>query len=147
MLGTRVADPLGIEGAAGATRGLGLLDVQTIMGGDKRLRAVRARHVALDQPFTGYEIHIGRSDGPDCARPFAHVGGRVEGAVSADGHVAGSYLHGMFADDAFRAAWLADLGAQPSDHAHTTRVEATLEALADHLEAHLDVPGLLALAR
>ncbi|MDO5757048.1 MAG: cobyric acid synthase [Rhodobacterales bacterium] len=145
MLGQSVTDPRGIEGAPGSTLGLGLLDVSTMMGGDKSLREVCALHTALDLPFTGYEIHIGQTDGPDCARPFAYVEGRPEGAVSADRRVEGSYLHGMFADDAFRTAWLAGLGAQPSAHAHSARVEATLDALADHLEAHLDVPALLAL--
>ncbi len=146
MLGHRVADPMGIEGPPGDTPGLGLLDVRTVMGGDKQLTEVRACHTMLDLPFTGYEIHIGRSDGPDCARPFAHVRGRPEGAVSPCGRVAGSYLHGMFADDVFRRAWLAELGAQPSDTAYTSRVEDTLDALAEHLTTHLDVPGLLALA-
>ncbi len=146
MLGSCVADPMGIEGAPGDTPGLGLLNIRTVMGGDKRLTNVRARHTTLDLPFTGYEIHIGRSDGPDCARPFALVDGRSEGAVSPDGRVAGSYLHGMFADDAFRGAWLAELGAQPSNTAYTARVEDTLDALAEHLETHLDVSGLLALA-
>ena len=59
----------------------------------------------------------------------------------------GSYLHGMFTDDAFRAAFLGDLGAAPSSHSHAATVEATLDALAAHLEAHLDVAGLLDAAR
>jgi len=147
MLGHSVADPAGIEGEPGETPGLGLLDIRTVMGGDKRLSEVRAQHTALDLPFDGYEIHIGQSAGPDCARPFAHVAGRPEGAVSPDGRVAGSYLHGMFADDAFRRAWLSGLGARPSGHAHSAQVDQTLDALANHLEAHLDVLGLLALAR
>ncbi|MEM8914609.1 MAG: cobyric acid synthase, partial [Pseudomonadota bacterium] len=111
MLGLSVADPEGIEGPPGETDGLGLLNVRTVMGGDKALCEVAARHVGLDLPFKGYEIHIGRTEGPDCQRPFATIRGRPEGAVSADGLVAGSYLHGMFADDGFRAAWLGSLGA------------------------------------
>ncbi|KUF12419.1 cobyric acid synthase [Pseudoponticoccus marisrubri] len=146
MLGRVVADPEGIEGPPGETPGLGLLQVDTVMGGDKSLRRVAAQHATLDLPFTGYEIHIGRSDGPDRARPFARVAGQPEGAVSADGRVAGSYLHGMFAEDAFRAAWLAGLGATGDALAYDATVEATLDALADHLERHLDVAGLLALA-
>ncbi|PVA11344.1 cobyric acid synthase CobQ [Pelagivirga sediminicola] len=146
MLGQNVADPAGIEGPPGETPGLGLLDIRTVMGGDKQTTLAHARHAALDLPFAGYEIHIGQSDGPDCARPFAQVNGRPEGAISADGRVAGSYLHGMFADDSFRRAWLAALGAQPSDHAYSAGVEATLDALAAHVEAHLDVEGLLSLA-
>jgi adenosylcobyric acid synthase len=103
--------------------------------------------VGLDLPFAGYEIHIGRSDGSDRARPFARVDGVAEGAVSADGRVAGSYLHGMFGDDRFRATWLNSNGADASDLGYQAMVERTLDELAAHLETHLDVAGLLALAR
>ena len=147
MLGTRISDPQGHEGPAGDTMGLGLLDIQTVMTGDKRLTRTMGLHAATREAITGYEIHIGRSDGPGRAQPFAHIDGRPEGAVSADGMVEGSYLHGMFAGDAFRAAWLARLGIAASGHAHSATVEATLDALALHLEAHLDVAGLFALAR
>ncbi|MFN3208645.1 MAG: cobyric acid synthase [Roseovarius sp.] len=147
MLGRMVSDPDGIEGPPGDTPGLGLLDIKTVMGGDKSLAQVDAHHVGLDRSFTGYEIHIGRSDGPDRARPFAQVGGTPEGAVSADGRVAGSYLHGMFEDDGFRAAWLGAAGAEVSDQCYRATVDRTLDALAAHLEDHLDVDGLLALAR
>ncbi len=147
MLGHRIADPGGLEGSAGADAGLGLLEIDTVMSPDKRLSLVRATHAATGRPFEGYEIHLGRSDGPDRARPFAHVAGQPEGAVSADGRVCGSYLHGMFADDAFRAAWLAGFGVQAPNGAYGARVDATLDALAAHLESHLDVAGLLALAR
>ncbi len=147
MLGRSIADPEGIEGPAGETQGLGLLDVTTVMSPDKRLTRVRATHAPSGQAIEGYEIHIGRSDGSDCARPFAHVDGTPEGATSADGRVTGSYLHGMFAADAFRAAFLAALGGTPSGLAYASGVEETLDRLAAHLEAHLDVPGLLALAR
>lgn len=147
MLGLSVADPDGIEGPAGETKGLGLLNVRTVMGGDKTLREVSARHAGLNQPFKGYEIHIGETDGPDCQRPFAIINGRPEGAVSADGRVAGSYLHGMFADDGFRRTWLEDQGTSGSDLAYETAVDAALDRLADHLEENLDVSGLLACGR
>jgi adenosylcobyric acid synthase len=146
MLGREVADPEGIEGAAGVTEGLGLLDVATVMTGDKRLTRVTAAH-GSGQRVNGYEIHIGRTDGPDCARPFAEVDGRAEGAMSADGRVVGSYLHGMFRDDGFRAAWLAGFDVVAGSGGYDAGVERTLDALADHFEAHLDVAGLLALAR
>lgn len=147
MLGKIVADPDGIEGPAGQAEGLGLLDVTTIMTPDKRLARVTAVHDATGLSVAGYEIHIGRTEGADCLRPFAHIDGRAEGAIRADGRVTGSYLHGLFASDAFRAAFLARLGIAASDLRHGVVVEETLEALADHVEAHLDVPGLLALAR
>jgi adenosylcobyric acid synthase len=147
MLGTWVRDPQGIEGVAGDTPGLGLLDVDTTMSPDKTLTRVDAVHIATQCPISGYEIHIGRSEGPACARPFALVNGAAEGAVSPDGRIMGSYLHGMFSDDSFRAAFLAARGAAPSSLAYSETVEQTLNALAAHLEAHVDVDALLRLAR
>lgn len=147
MLGRSVADPQGIEGPPGTTPGLGLLEVDTVMHPDKRLARVRASHAATGLAVSGYEIHIGATEGPDRARPFAFVDGAPEGARSADGRVEGSYLHGLFAEDGFRAAWLAGLGAAAGGVAYGPAVEQVLDGLAAHLEAHLDVPGLLALAR
>lgn len=146
MLGQTVADPDGIEGPAGITQGLGLLDVSTTMTQDKRLTRTQAVHVGTGQAISAYEIHIGRSDGPARARAFAIVQGQTEGAVSPDGLVMGSYLHGMFSSDAFRAAFLAGLGVTSGPRDHKAEVEETLNALAAHIEAHLDVAGLLALA-
>ncbi|MBF9048656.1 cobyric acid synthase [Roseobacter sp. HKCCD9010] len=147
MLGRVVADPEGIEGPAGETPGLGFLDIETVMTPAKRLTEVDAVHAASGAGFHGYEIHIGVSDGPDRARPFAYIADTPEGAVSADGRVQGSYLHGMFRDDEFRAAWLGQFDVAASDAAYGESVEQTLDALADHMEAHLDVSGLLGLAR
>jgi adenosylcobyric acid synthase len=146
MLGRVIRDPEGIEGTAGATEGLGLLEVETVMTPEKRLVLTEAVHVATGAPLSGYEIHVGRTEGADRARPFARVAGQPEGAVSADGQVAGSYLHGMFSADGFRSAWLVAQGAEASDRQYEAGVEAALDALADHIEAHLDVEGLLALA-
>ena len=145
MLGQTISDPEGIEGAAGEAPGLGHLDVTTVMSPDKRLTRTSAIHAATGAAMEGYEIHIGRTEGPDRARPFAQVDGAPEGALSADGRIMGSYLHGMFAGDVFRAAFLASLGA-PSGAHYGASVERTLDALADHMEAHLDMDGLLALA-
>ena len=147
MLGQSIADPDGIEGPPGTTPGLGLLDITTAMTPHKQLTRVQARHVATGAALTGYEIHIGRSDGPDCARPFARIDGTDEGAVSANGRIMGSYLHGMFAGDGFRAAFLAGFGLPQSGISYGAAVEATLDALAAHLETHLDIDALLALAR
>ncbi|MBL4929735.1 cobyric acid synthase [Fuscibacter oryzae] len=147
MLGQRITDPDGIEGPAGETEGLGYLDLATVMTGDKRLTRVTARHAATDQTIEGYEIHIGRSTGIDSGRPFALLDGQPEGASSPDGRVQGTYLHGMFSADGFRAAFLRELGATPSGLTYGAAVEACLDALAAHIEAHLDVAGLLALAR
>ncbi|MEL6792089.1 MAG: cobyric acid synthase [Pseudomonadota bacterium] len=147
ILGREIDDPQGIEGPAGADQGLGLLDVATVMTPQKRLTQVEAVHAPTGEAFRGYEIHIGETDGPDRARPVATVAGAPEGAISADGRVAGSYLHGMFNDDGFRAAFLAGLGATTSGASYEAGVEETLDALAAHLDAHLDVDGLLAAAR
>lgn len=146
MLGRVVRDPDGIEDAVGETAGLGLLDVETLMSPDKRLTRTSAVHEATGAVMEGYEIHIGRTDGPDRARPFARVAGQPEGAVSGDGRVMGSYLHGMFTGDVFRRAFLDGFGIA-SALSYGAGVEAVLDRLADHMEAHLDVDGLLGLAR
>jgi adenosylcobyric acid synthase len=147
MLGRSVADPEGIEGPSGETPGLGLLDVTTVMTEKKSLTRVQAIHTATTQAIGAYEIHIGHTEGPDCARPFARIGDTPDGAISADGLVQGSYLHGLFSSDAFRSAFLARLGISATGEPYRGRVESTLDALADHIETHLDVDGLLALAR
>ena len=142
MLGQVISDPDGIEGTSGDSAGLGLLDVVTQMTGDKRLTSVHALHVDTELPFEGYEIHIGRTEGPDNARPFAHVDGQPEGAQSSDGRVMGSYLHGMFSNDAWRGAFLNSLGVTASG-SYSSGVEQALDDLADHVETFLDVEGIL----
>jgi adenosylcobyric acid synthase len=146
MLGRRIGDPAGIEGPAATVEGLGLLDIETVLVGDKRLEAAHGE--AGGAPFSGYEMHMGVTTGPDCARPFGRLAdGSPEGAVSTDGRVIGTYVHGLFADDRQRSAWLARLGAEPSAIAHDALVESTLDRLAAHLAAHIDLDRLLKLAR
>ena len=147
MLGRAIHDPDGIEGPAGSAQGLGLLDVETVMTPQKRVTRTRAQHLASGEWAEGYEIHIGRSHGPDCARALFAVDGQPEGAISADGRVMGSYLHGVFSANGFRDAFLSSLGARPGGFDHAAGVEQTLNALADHIEAHMDCAALLALAR
>jgi len=146
MLGRRIVDPEGVEGRAGAVDGMGLLDVETVLGGDKMTVAVTGHHVPTGAPMTGYEIHLGHTTGPDCDRPVLDLDGRPDGARSRDGLVAGSYVHGLFAADGFRRAWLAELGADGSDLRFNALVEETLDALAAHLERHVDIDRLLAIA-
>ncbi len=147
MLGRSVADPDGIEGPPARVDGLGLIDVETILSADKRLEAVRGT-TADGTPFAGYEMHMGATVGPDCARPFARLAdGSPEGAMAADGRVIGTYIHGLFADDRQRAAWLARFAAGAAGVAYDASIERTLDALAAHLAAHLDIDGLLKLAR
>jgi adenosylcobyric acid synthase len=146
MLGRTIADPEGVEGEAGTVAGLALLDVETMLGGDKTTAAVSGSDVATGQAVSGYEIHLGRTSGPDCARPFLDLGGRPDGARSADGLVAGTYVHGIFAADGFRRAFLAGLGVPASDVAYEAGVEAALDALAEHIEQHVDIDAVLKIA-
>ena len=146
MLGRAIHDPQGIEGPAGTAEGLGLLDVETTLTGEKRLERVEGS-TADGVPFSGYEMHMGVTQGPDCARPFAQLaGGPQEGAVSRDGRVIGTYLHGLFADDRQRAAWLERFGSG-AVVAYDSLIEDTLDNLAAHLEAHVDIDRLLTMAR
>ena len=146
MLGRQIADPDGIEGKPDSVPGLGLLDLTTTMTPDKRVTETEALHPASGTRVTGYEIHLGRTEGPDLARPLFTVNGRPEGAIRADGRVMGSYLHGMFTEDAFRRAFLAGLGGTPGTTNYDRTVEDTLDSLADHLASHVDCARLLALA-
>jgi adenosylcobyric acid synthase len=146
ILGRSIDDPEGLDGLPGCVAGLGLLAIDTIMQGDKTTTLVEGTHVATGARVEGYEIHLGRSSGADCARPMLTIDGRPDGAISPSGRVQGSYVHGLFTNDVFRRAWLAQFGLASSlayDHA----VEEALDALADHLEAHLDLDALLAIAR
>jgi adenosylcobyric acid synthase len=149
MLGRRIADPQGVEGPAGAAaEGLGLLDVETVLTGEKALREVEGFHVESGAAVRGYEMHVGVTEGPGLARPFLELGGRAEGAVSPDGKAVGCYLHGLFADDGFRAAFLGSLKLrEESGLSYDAEVEVTLDALAAHLEAHLDLDRLLKIAQ
>jgi adenosylcobyric acid synthase len=147
MLGWTIADPDGIEGEAGASGGLGLLDVETVLAPAKELRIEQGR-AFTDDAIAGYHMHMGVTTGPDRERPFARIEGQPEGAIAPDGKVMGTYLHGLFASDSFRRSLLRNLGAHVDDaQDYEAGVEATLDALAAHLEEHLDLDALLALAR
>jgi len=147
MLGRRVDDPEGVEGVAASCEGLGLLDVETMLGGDKTL--IEVSGVAVEGPsFRGYEMHVGQTRGADCARPMVVFSdGRADGARSADGHIEGCYVHGLFADDEQRAHFLKRLGAEASSLRYEDRIEETLDRLAAHLAQHIDVDALLEIAR
>ncbi|WP_424980501.1 cobyric acid synthase [Leisingera sp. S232] len=146
MLGQTIDDPEGVDGRPGKVDGLGLLDVHTVMAGEKRVTLTEAVTRDGNLPVNGYEIHMGRTEGADCNRAWLDIDGRAEGAASADGRVKGSYLHGLFSADAFRASVLASLGAE-SQAGYEDGVEDTLDALADHLERHMDLDRLLRLAQ
>jgi adenosylcobyric acid synthase len=147
MLGTRVADPDGIEGRGGEAPGLGLLDLETTIGATKTLVRAEGVETAGGEAVRGYLMHMGRSSGTALARPMLRLGGRPDGAVSPDGRVMGCHLHGLFASDGFRRAFLARL--DPGVRAgagYEARIEGALDALALHLERHLDLDRLQAIA-
>ena len=148
MLGARISDPAGVEGAPGDAPGLGLLAIATELTGEKTLIEAEGIELSTGAPVRGYEMHLGQTTGPALARPMLRLDGRTDGAVSASGRVMGCYLHGLFAADGFRHAFLNRIRERPeSGLAFETEIEGTLDALADHLEASLDVDALLAVAR
>lgn len=146
MLGRRIADPEGIEGRPGTHDGLGHLDVETIMQPEKHLALTEAVYAPTGARVTGYEIHLGSTEGPDTGRAWLNVDGRLEGAANASGRVRGCYLHGLFAAGAFRRDYLATMGAQAGSFDHDASVDSTLDGLASHLERHLDLDLILSLA-
>ena len=136
--------PLGIEGPPGEASGLGYLEVDTVLSGDKRLSPVSGS--ADGAPFVGYEMHMGETTA--ATRPYVRFDdGREDGAISADGRVRGCYVHGLFTDDRQRAAFLAGLGATSDGRSHDAGQEAALDAIAAHMEAHVDLDRLIAIAR
>ncbi len=147
MLGTRIADPGGVEGPPGEAPGLGHLDVETKLVPRKRLAAVAGAEIESGEAVTGYEMHMGVTRGPDCARPMLDLGGRADGARSACGRVRGCYVHGLFGSDGFRHAFLARLKSRAiSGVAYDHKVEAALDAVADTLADCLDLDRLLEIA-
>ncbi len=133
MLGRSVRDPHRMEGDRDAAEGLGLLDIETIMEPAKTVRNVEAEGLVHKVGLSGYEIHIGHTEGPDCMRPFAQINGRPDGAVSADGRIVGTYLHGIFASDAFRARYLQSLGLTGGTQSYRQDVDRALDAIAGRL--------------
>ncbi|MBS0420425.1 MAG: cobyric acid synthase [Proteobacteria bacterium] len=148
MLGRSISDPSGIEGPPRTVPGLGLLDVETVMTGDKTLREVAGALVSAGAAsFAGYEMHIGSTTGAGIERPFLQfTDGSIDGAVSADGRIAGCYVHGLFGETQARAALVSAIGAAPSQDDHNARVDAALDEIAAELEGCLDISALTAIA-
>ncbi|UZW56255.1 cobyric acid synthase [Sphingobium sp. JS3065] len=145
MLGRRIDDPDGIEGPPGCVDGLGLLDVETRLTPVKTLE--RTSGTALGQAFSGYEMHVGVTSGPDCARPFAIMeAGRPDGASSKDGTVMGTYIHGLFASTGLRSAYLERLGHESALGDYQVSVNEALDQIAIQLEEHVDMDGLVQIA-
>ncbi|MEL7452310.1 MAG: cobyric acid synthase [Pseudomonadota bacterium] len=147
MLGRKVFDPDGVDGAPGESTGLGLLEVDTLMSAHKRVASVTGTCARSGETIAGYEIHMGETSGPDTARPFARIGAETDGAIATDGRIEGTYLHGAFASDGFRRAWLSRFGVTAdSSIAYGAEVDRALDDLADGVEAAVDIDSLLALA-
>ena len=145
MLGMSISDPAGVEGVAGTVAGLGHLAVTTELEPEKITRVANGVHVASGHGIGGYEIHVGRTTGPDTERPMLHIDGRPDGATSPSGRISGAYVHGLFDSDAFRAHVLADFGAA-SELEYGATVSSALDTWADQLEHELDLDALLRLA-
>ena len=147
MLGRFIDDPLGIEGAPGASQGLGLLDVETTLSAHKTLRAAAGRLARGGDGFTGYEMHLGVTTGPGLERPFLiHDDGRRDGAVSADGRIAGTYVHGLFQRGAARGALLAELGADGVQGDYPLEIDKALDEIAQALAQSLDINAIARIA-
>ncbi len=143
MLGTRIDDPHGLEGAPGSGAGLGLLDFVTVLEAEKQLRNVQGVMCLEQAAVSGYEIHAGVSAGAGLNGAVQLSDGRLDGGMSGDGQVLGTYLHGLFETDAACGALLRWAGlreVQTVDY-HALR-ERDIERLADLVEAHLDTDRL-----
>jgi adenosylcobyric acid synthase len=147
MLGRKIEDLDGVEGDVRSVAGLGLLDIETVLKGEKITRNTKPVSTEYSTPLEGYEIHMGRTDGPDCRRPMIVSELGQDGAISQSGKVRGCYLHGLFNADAYRQALFGRFGHSGESRAYRASVEATLDELAQRIEEHLDVEGLLVLAR
>ncbi len=147
MLGRRIVDESGADGNPGAADGLGLLDVETRMTDEKTVRPVKGQCARSGTTVSGYEIHVGDTSGRDCVRPMLLVDGASEGARSADGRVAGTYVHGLLSDDGYRASFLAALGHKGAAIDYSDAIDEALDELADGLESALDIDTLFSAAR
>lgn len=148
MLGKRISDPHGIEGPIRTVDGLGLLDIETELSNDKKLAEVEGVLCGSGATFKGYEMHVGKTSGRDLARPFSKFSdGRTDGTISADGRVAGCYVHGLFASDGARKAFLSEFGVRSSDESYEASIDDVLDRLGEHLAKHIDIERLLSLAK
>ena len=146
MLGKTVRDPDGIEGPVREAEGLGHLDIETELSPEKTVRNTNAVSVEGGEPLTGYEIHLGVASGADCARPFALIDGRPDGAISPDRKVMGTYLHGLFVSDAYRTRLLSEFGVTGGVANYGAEVDAALDRIAADLDRYLDFDALYDIA-
>ena len=148
LLGNSINDEHGLEGRRLIVDGLGLLDIHTRMQPSKHVGQTAAICARSLQTVSGYEIHIGETEGPDSKKPFlinfSNETGKIDGAINSAGNVDGTYLHGIFANDEFRHWWLNSVKSRHASKLdYTTFVEQQLNSLADYMENQLDIDGLL----
>lgn len=146
ILGGMIHDPEGSEGPAGSAQGLGLLDVETRLEGQKTLKTVTGTLAKTRAPFTGYEIHIGQTTGADTENPAAFIDGQPQGATSSGGSITGLYVHGLFDQAEARAALFPELEGKLCDIDQSQRVDQALDRIAEALETHLDITTLSKIA-
>lgn len=148
LLGQSIHDPDGVDGNAGSTLALGLLNVNTHMHAEKQTCEATGLCMRSNLPLSGYEIHVGISTGPDTHRPMATINDHADGAISESGNVEGTYLHGLFSNDQFRSWWLESIKTgSSSQFNYESFVEKELDNLADGIEKSLDVEALFADAK
>ncbi|MGI9349988.1 MAG: cobyric acid synthase [Rhizobiaceae bacterium] len=148
MLGKKISDPRRLEGDIGEIEGLGLLNVETDLLPEKTVKTFEPMSCEFGCELSGYEIHMGYTDGPDCARAMVNFDGRFDGAISKQGNVRGCYLHGLFNSDDYRKRLLREQGfAADEGMSYAASVESALDELAEAMEAYLDIDELLVLAK
>ncbi len=136
------------RGRPRTVEGLGLLDIETEFGTEKTLERVSGALSGSNAPFEGYEMHVGKTSGPDASRPMlTFPDGRRDGATSPDGRIAGCYVHGLFSSDAARKALLSSIGAELSPANYENEIDNILDRFAEHLANHIAIDDLLRLAR
>ncbi|MAN46671.1 MAG: cobyric acid synthase [Alphaproteobacteria bacterium] len=147
MLGRQIIDATGADGHVGQAPGLDLLDVETQMSADKQVQVTDGTCALTSCAVTGYEIHMGKTAGPDTGRPMFSLRGHPEGARSANGLIEGTYLHGVFTQDEFRRSWMDRIGATAETNlSYGAEVDCALDSLADEVSAAVDIDALLGLA-
>lgn len=169
MLGQLICDPDGVESGQQQVAGLGLLPLVTTFASEKQTVRVTGRVLASRGlfarasrlPVEGYEIHMGRTvavaEAASTMTPLVEITTRgesvssdgetpVDGMLSADGWIAGTYLHGFFDKDALRHTMLGNLAARKGMvRSHAMRSfdrEAAYERMASAVREHLDLAAI-----
>ena len=149
MLGKEIIDDGGFDGKASRIEGLNLLDIVTRMGKEKNLGKKHFISFVNEKKINGYEIHLGKTEGLDCKKPFAKAGDKLDGAISNNGKVMGTYIHGLFSEDDFRKSFFSKLSNQKmaSNTSYHQNVNRVLDDFVEVLEKSLDVENIFSIAR